>query len=467
MAAVRVDDPAAVAGLRLEAESALPARLPTGIGGRALTRVVLVLLATVAAYFYSLGTLLADFSPARPLAYLGWVPLVAALAAAGQCLAPKDEPEIHDRYLDYIIGLPLLATALAAMVLLPARLSVFFWFWRLDLLSLPLFVAGAVSIVFGVRVLWRLRGPIALLLLAWPPPLLRSLDAARPLTGATMLAVGALALAVAPHLFGASGWNAFFRSRIRRAPTRSVATPSGRGPAVHRAGRALGIVLVGAILTAFADSSLRQSEQLIRHDGEPRIAGIDPQGLLRDWSLTKTVRDSRAERYFGAGAVWVRYTFVAVGPGRGSDGQVTVEVVSSPDAGVLGRHGMGLFDRLQDYALVDRRNVNLGAGLVGQTFTYFSQSQQATWIGVSWEWPVRTSNGVRYERVVAHMTALEGTSTFAPIANLLVQPSFAVPVADWLDGVGPNASAGTSLVARNFLVAFGRRLVASTLERAG
>jgi exosortase/archaeosortase family protein len=53
---------------------------------------------------------------------------------------------------------------------MPGELSTLFWLWRIDLLSLPLFVGGTISVVFGCRTLWRLRVPIAFLLLAWPLP---------------------------------------------------------------------------------------------------------------------------------------------------------------------------------------------------------------------------------------------------------------------------------------------------------
>ena len=56
-----------------------------------------------------------------------------------------------------------------------------FWVWRIDLLTLPVFVAGAVAIIFGVRVLWRQKLAVGYLFLGWPYPyssvLLRVLDA--------------------------------------------------------------------------------------------------------------------------------------------------------------------------------------------------------------------------------------------------------------------------------------------------
>ena len=122
------------------------------------------------AYHYSLITLLNGVSLQTPLAYLGLVPLVALFLVVVYTLAPKPDLDIHDRYIDYIIGVPLLLVALAIVVVVPIRLSTFFWLWRLDLISLPIFAAGAVALAFGVRALWRIRVPLGFLLLAWPPP---------------------------------------------------------------------------------------------------------------------------------------------------------------------------------------------------------------------------------------------------------------------------------------------------------
>ncbi len=60
--------------------------------------------------------------------------------------------------------------AIAINELLPARMSAMFWVYRVDLFSLPIFVAGAVAIIFGCRVLWRQKLAIAFLFLAWPYP---------------------------------------------------------------------------------------------------------------------------------------------------------------------------------------------------------------------------------------------------------------------------------------------------------
>ncbi len=152
---------------------------------------MLVLLGVVMfAYNYSLMTLIQNAGLETPLAYVSLVPAIALALAAVRARPIRPEPAIHDRQVDYIVGLPLITGALAANLLLPNRMSAMFWVWRIDLLTLPVFVAGTVAIIFGVRVLWRQKLAIGYLFLGWPYPyssvLLRVLDA---FTAATLFAI--------------------------------------------------------------------------------------------------------------------------------------------------------------------------------------------------------------------------------------------------------------------------------------
>ena len=155
-----------------------------------------VLLASVlVAYNYSLSTLLQTADQQTPLAYISLVPAIALALAAIRARPLKPEPPIYDRHVDYTIGIPLILSALAINELLPYRMSAMFWVYRIDLLSLPIFVAGAVAIIFGSRVLWRQRLAILFLFLAWPYPyekeLLGVLDA---FTNLTLLAMEKIAI---------------------------------------------------------------------------------------------------------------------------------------------------------------------------------------------------------------------------------------------------------------------------------
>jgi exosortase/archaeosortase family protein len=122
------------------------------------------------AYHYSLETLFQSVTTQTPLAYLGLVPLFSLILAAALIAPRPNEPAIHDRQVDYIIGLPLLIAAVAFNILMPVRLSTMFWLWRLDLVSMPVFAAGVIALLFGTRTLWRLRIPVLFLILAWPLP---------------------------------------------------------------------------------------------------------------------------------------------------------------------------------------------------------------------------------------------------------------------------------------------------------
>jgi exosortase/archaeosortase family protein len=149
------------------------ARVTIGLG-RPLSRLPvrgLVLVASVAiAYNYSLETLARGLSLQTPLAYLALVPLIALLLGAANFRLQPDLRPIHDRQLDWIIGLFLVAVAASINLLLPSAYSADFWLHRIDMIGLPFFTAGLISILYGVRRLWALRWAVLFLFLAWPDP---------------------------------------------------------------------------------------------------------------------------------------------------------------------------------------------------------------------------------------------------------------------------------------------------------
>jgi exosortase len=142
----------------------------SGLEERTQTRCKIVLLVGLVflAYHYSLVSLLQTVGLDTPLAYVGLVPVIAAGLAWLNRHPRASEPPIHDRQLDYIIGLTLVAAAVVAAVVLPGRMGDMYWVDRIDLLFLPLFVAGATVLLFGVRVAWRQKVALGYLFLGWP-----------------------------------------------------------------------------------------------------------------------------------------------------------------------------------------------------------------------------------------------------------------------------------------------------------
>lgn len=153
---------------------------------RTRVQVGVFLTVILVAYHYSLSTLFQTLDLETPLAYLGLVPLIALGLAALRSRPSATEPQIYDRQVDYIVGVPLMLSAVAINLLLPKRLSAMFWIWRIDLLSFPFFVAGVATVVFGIRAVWRQRLAIGYLFLAWPLPytdyFLKELNAVTTLT---------------------------------------------------------------------------------------------------------------------------------------------------------------------------------------------------------------------------------------------------------------------------------------------
>ena len=156
---------------------------------RAVALVGLVLLA----YNYSLLSLARGLSLQTPLAYVALVPVIALVLGYVRLRTEAPGLAIHDRQVDWIIGFALLGLTAAILFLAPTPTSSSFWLQRIDLLTLPLFVAGLIALLFGVRRLWALKAPLAFLLLAWPIPFTLFLSqTAGPFADITANIVGAV-----------------------------------------------------------------------------------------------------------------------------------------------------------------------------------------------------------------------------------------------------------------------------------
>ncbi|MHB2024251.1 MAG: exosortase/archaeosortase family protein [Mycobacteriales bacterium] len=245
---------------RVAPVAALASRSGTFLARSPWGRLSAVVLAVAVAYHYSLMTLLRTLGLDTPLAYLGLVPIIAVGVLALRARPALSEPLINDRQVDFIVGLPLLAAAIAIVIFLPARMSTLFWYYRVDLLSLPLFAAGAIALLVGVRTLWRCRLAIAFLILAWPLPYIWALN--KGLNRFTNLTLGALHaiihhLPVAVALPGGDG-SQFLVGHGARAFQVSVAS------ACTGVDSFLGFLLVGGALLGFLDGTrLRKLSWLV------------------------------------------------------------------------------------------------------------------------------------------------------------------------------------------------------------
>ena len=158
-------------------------------------RVVAVVVCSALAYSFSLGTLVDGWRYQTPLADLALVPFLAALLLVAACRRHPHIEALRLARVDVILASLCLLAALALLVVGPVLWSKYFWATRLDLLTLPLFVAAAVMLLFGTRAIVRFGFALGFLLLVWPLPYFavmeRTLGAFTRLTtwGATELVV--------------------------------------------------------------------------------------------------------------------------------------------------------------------------------------------------------------------------------------------------------------------------------------
>ena len=336
----------------------------------------------VLAYHFTLITTLR-----MPSAVPACLVLAVALTAAHR---RRRGPNIHDRYTDYIVGIPLLGAAMLLLALGPSQLSVFAWLWRLDLLSLPLFVAGAISILFGVRALWAQRLPLTVVAFPWLLSITGMAGNQTVLTATVVLA----ALAVA---FAGIASVRFLRSERPPGPSRR----SARSPV------ALVILLAIAMAAAVADQRLAEFQPLFDSSGRPTISAEAAMPAVTGWTSYHQVDYPWIQRYVDAGASWRRYGYIPADPRQPA---LVVDVLTVPRFGALSGQGLDVFYRLHGDRELEVRSVRLAHGVMAHVVRYADPSRPVPWDAVYWDWPVHATPGVQYQRIVVSASGLQQVS---------------------------------------------------------
>jgi exosortase len=135
---------------------------------RALWPAAGILVATVVVYHLTLASFADYLRLETPLAYLPLLPLFTVGLALLVARRHRNAPAVRDRHIDLVIGVPILLVAVALITLVPTVASTYYWTNRPDVLSMGFFVIGAVVLCYGLSWAWRLRAPLAFLLLMWP-----------------------------------------------------------------------------------------------------------------------------------------------------------------------------------------------------------------------------------------------------------------------------------------------------------
>jgi exosortase/archaeosortase family protein len=164
-------------------------------------RLTLLAGCSAAAFWFSLRSLSGQWRYETPLADLVLVPVLAAVLFFAASRRHPYVGELRLGWFDLLAGSTLLAGSLVLVAVGPVYWSKYFWAMRLDMLALPIFVAGGVMLLFGARAIVPFGLPVLSLLLAWPLPYLALLER---LLGAFTSATSGAAAFLAPRLHLAS-----------------------------------------------------------------------------------------------------------------------------------------------------------------------------------------------------------------------------------------------------------------------
>jgi len=473
-------------------------------------RLGLLLPCSAVAFWFSLQSLLGEWRYETPLADLILVPLLAVGVFAAATRRHPYVGVLRLGWFDLLLATALLGAALALLVVGPVFWSKYFWAMRLDLLALPLFVAGGILLLFGARAIVPFWFPVLSLFLAWPLPYLALLE--RALGGFTQATTAAVA-AVAPRLglatpepsagagafllhhgprtfslsigSACSGVNAlvgffvlaifalyFIEGRLSRrlawlavgallvwvaniarilalfaagsafgeraavavlhpiaglvalnvavllllgqmrrfhlfwrelepvhvdSPLAEPAPPEKRASTTRLAGRVL-LLSAAAVTFAVANGQLAAAARGLTNDGLPAIPAFTARPIAaKGWTIRRAQMIGWAAPYYGSHSSWVRYVLRPARPDRGAF-TVWLDAVRSPNLGALDAYTLAHCYAFHGFSVDSARRVDLGDGVVGQSFVY--TTSRTEWHAVSWQWPVRRVGRVEHERLV-------------------------------------------------------------------
>jgi hypothetical protein len=209
---------------------------------------------------------------------------------------------------------------------------------------------------------------------------------------------------------------------------------------VRRAGIPLVILAAAGAAVAVAEAGMGQFQLLAQDLGPPRVEAFTvASSRIPGWSVTTVGAYTFGKLEFGSTSTWYRYLYL---PGTRltsatseQDTPVTLDVISTSDLSSFSAYTVEDCYHFHDYPVAAESTANLGGGVVAHTVVYEVQGIES-WTAVYWEWPVQTSHGLWYQRIVLNETT-EGSPATSE-TNLV---AFARQV---VDATGHQAPAGNA-----------------------
>jgi exosortase/archaeosortase family protein len=282
------------------------------------------------------------------------------------------------------------------------------------------------------------------------------------------LGVGVMLLAMRPfglHLVTAPPQATHARAAVRSDQADPARDHAASRPAVPKARTALIVVGVIGLLVGLTNEGLKSYDLVSTDLGTPRLASFTATALApAGWAAHKTDTFDWAKQFFGESSTWIRYSYNW--DGKPADAlranvPITTDVIQTSDLSTFSTYGIEACYRFHGYKLKDVRSVDLGGGVTGNVVAYYNSAVKTDWTSVYWYWPVKTSSGTRYERIVVMMTDSAKADVASPAPSPSVARSIGLKLQNALSGFHAGTLDAKLLQTRAFLVAFAQSLVSA------
>jgi hypothetical protein len=391
-------------------------------------RWVFILLVTGLAFRGTLSSVVREISQGGGLVQICCPVFSAFVAVSAARRRGRRMLPIHDRETDVIVGISALALAVSAASLLAPRLAAVYYLWRLDLLFVWLFLFGSAVLMFGLRPTTHYRAAWLVLVMIWPFPIrfltLSIVNDLRVVAGFHLLA----ALAVIaygtraddrwrpiPTLVAAMAGVAcviylvpavkpvylvllptvvalFVGVLLRRLIARPAPYRAPHGNLVVGTTPRVAIGLaVGAVIASLVipgPPTLTAPSVPVVHRTAYATAQFVPSG----WRVLEAGDEAFTRRYFGSASTWTRIKLLATGTtaidSQGLDRRLVIDVLTVPRKSTLDTFPVTTTYPMGDLRLGPEATVDLGAGVIGHTYSAVDQDRQLTWTMLTFTWTV-------------------------------------------------------------------------------
>jgi exosortase/archaeosortase family protein len=219
-----------------------------------------------------------------------------------------------------------------------------------------------------------------------------ALDVFHPIAGLIVFNLAILAMLFVAPRFGL-GYPAF------------AASPDGplrNASPVRKVRPALAVAVAIAVALGAVNAGYARFQAVAGVMGDAQLARFDPATSRIDgWSARHVADYSHGRPFFGATSSWQRLVYRGEPTaGLRADVPLYVDLIDTSEADKLAAFSVEACYNFHGFGIDDQGSRQLGRGVVATIINYTRPKSGSRWSALWWEWPYRSGDGTRFERVV-------------------------------------------------------------------